>query len=84
MALNIRDTLDILKRAGFGPDDTIKPSDPEQRLQERLEQLQPNRSQEQTSFTFRGEQESQTQEAINRHRNPEKLTLDELLEINDL
>ena len=84
MALNIRDTLDILKRAGFGPDDTMKSPDPKQRLQESLERLQVNQTREQPSFTFRSEQENQTQETIKRHRNPETLTLDELLEIHDL
>lgn len=37
MALDIKRTLDILKRAGFDPNDRMKSSDMEQRLQQ-LEQ----------------------------------------------
>lgn len=40
MALNIKDTLEFLERAGFGRDDTMKPSSREQILDERLRRLQ--------------------------------------------
>lgn len=40
MALNIKDTLEFLERAGFGRDDTMKPADREKILDERLRRLQ--------------------------------------------
>ena len=40
MALNIKETLEILERAGLGQDDRMKPSDREQLLDERLRRLQ--------------------------------------------
>lgn len=86
MALNLHDTLDILKRAGLGPDDTIKPSDTEQRLQERLQRLQrnPQYEQEHPNFSFRGSRQDQTRASVERHRDPESLPLHELLNIDDL
>lgn len=86
MALNLNDTLDILKRAGFGPDDNMKPSDTEQRLQERLQRLQqnPQYEQEHPNFSFRGSQQEQTRTSIERHREPERLSMHELLDIDDL
>lgn len=40
MALNLKDTLEILKRAGLDPDDRMYPSDREQILNERLRKLE--------------------------------------------
>lgn len=77
MALNLQDTLEILKRAGLGTDDKIKPSDTEQRLQERLQRLQVTRQpeQEQPNFSFRGSLAPS---------DPQSLPIQELLDIDDL
>jgi hypothetical protein len=79
MALDIKRTLDILKRAGFDPNDRMKSSDMEQRLQ----QLEQDPYGEDGIPVPVSADTDAILQARDRHANPENLDLADLLNIED-
>lgn len=82
MALDIKRTLDILKRAGFDPNDRMNASDMEQRLQ-RLEQDPYCEDDIPVPVSDPAAMDA-AQRARDFHANPENLDLPELFNIDDL
>lgn len=80
MALDIKRTLDILKRAGYDPNDRMKASDMEQRLQ-RLEQ-DPFCEDDIPLPVCAGMDEALQERDL--HAKPENLDIAELLNVDDL
>lgn len=79
MALNLKSSLEIVKRAGFGPDDRMKSSKTERRMADSQrvfeQEAQPAREKDPLDQAF---------EQAELHRNPENLTWNQLLDIDDL
>ena len=71
MALNIKDALETVKRAGFGNDDIMNAGNPERRMIDG-EFLQPQDPLEEVFAQ------------IELHRNPQNMAFEQLLDIEDL
>ena len=89
MALNLKDSLDIVKRAGFGPHDTMRSPDAEQRLAERLRRLEQDpycEYRDRDPLRATGSDSLRTVEDLIDHhyKNTENLSVEELFDINDL
>ena len=78
MALNIKDTLDILKRAGLDPDDRIKTTERERRLNERLRQLEQDPYCEDEYPDYRWLHGTEPAEGTRRRQNYDLLDIDDL------
>ena len=88
MSLNLKDSLEIVKRAGFGPGVTMTSGKTERRMadSQRTSEEEPWRTEERTNPIQAAEADSLDEvfEKIDHHRNPEKMTFDQLLDIDDL
>lgn len=88
MSLNIKNSLEIVKRAGFGPGVTMTSDKPERRMADgqRTSEEEPRLTGERTDSIQAAEADSLDEafEEIDHHRNPEKMTFDQLLDVNDL
>lgn len=71
MALNLKDTLEIVKRAGFDSNDRMKTSKSERRMVD-------------GEFAREEEPLERIFEEIDRRRQPENMTFEELMNIDDL
>ena len=78
MALNINETLDILKRAGLDPDDRMKASERERRLNERLRNLEQDPFCEDEFPDYRRYGRNDPAEEARRRRNLDLLNIDDL------
>lgn len=81
MALNINSSLEIVKRAGFGSCDKMVTGKSERRMadSQRISEEESRLAEEQAEPV-----PDETFEEIDYHRNPEKMTHEQLLDINDL
>ena len=88
MALNIKDSLEIVKRAGYGSRDIITAGKSERRMadSQRTNEEEPWLCEEQTDSIQSDNKDplDETLEEIDCHRDPEKVTFAQLLDINDL
>lgn len=88
MALNLKDTLEILKRAGLDPNDRIKSTDTEQRLRDRLRRLEQDPWCEDDIRpplrTYNPDPLDETQRRIDEHKNPASMPIGTLFDIDDL
>lgn len=88
MALNLKDSLEIVKRAGFGADDRMKPGRSERRMadSQRVFDQEPLADTERTDPVRTTDADSLDEvfERIDHHRDPQNMTFDQLLQIDDL
>ena len=75
MALNINAALDVLRRAGLGNDDTMNTGKTERHMAEGLRS---------TEEDLAAEYLEAARESIEFHRNPHRMSADDLLNIDDL
>lgn len=80
MALDLKSSLEIVKRAGFGSDDTMKSSKSERRMADSQHVCE----QELMSEEERSKLLDEIFERIDFHRNSQNMTRDQLLDVDDL
>lgn len=88
MSLNIKSSLEIVKRAGYGSGAKIASSKSERRMADgqRTNEEEPWLAEEQIDPIRAADTEALDEafEQIDLHRNPENMTHEQLLDINDL
>ena len=73
MALNLKDALETVTRAGFGSDPHTKSGSSERRMADSQRVFQQEPPADEAVF-----------EQIDHHRNPQNMTFDQLLHVDDL